>query len=257
MVVLHRRPFHDATEFYEKQERAELIKNAPTLRRDDLAHVRVILPESIGLLRFRLFEEILENGFGEDWRREYLQRDYHELCTQAIAPLIIGDDWDRVGPELCVVRGWKYLSPVVLCKLARQIGKSVATAQVIVAMACAFTKYPPRTEFKIASFSTGKRATGGLRRYCLRLLQASGYDAWIDEQNQEEISLKTGDRDSFGPKIRINFYPSNATISLLVFFFFFFFSFSFSLSLSLSPFHSGLIRRAFHVGQFFNSMMTR
>ena len=153
--MMNRDVFVRARRFYENKEKEQNTKDVPTLRADDLSLSQMILPEAAGLQRFNLFEEILENGFGKEWKRTDAQRGYQDLCTRASAPLIIGNDWEIVGPELCKTRGWEYIAQLVICKMARQHGKSVATAQVIVALALCFAEYPPKAEFKIATFSTG------------------------------------------------------------------------------------------------------
>src|SRR3972149_8274543 len=97
------RPFVYATvaEYYRKQEEKLAELDEIKFRKDDLVCEEVEPEESVGVKRFRLFEETLENGFGSVWRREKVQREYHELCSNALASLILGDDWGKDGPELC------------------------------------------------------------------------------------------------------------------------------------------------------------
>lgn len=87
-----------------------------------------------GLLRLRRFEEILESGF--QWRRHTMQRKWHEDVVQALAQLIVGDDWEKVGPELMRQRGWR--SPIPKASMAmapRRFGKSVGMISVVIALA--------------------------------------------------------------------------------------------------------------------------
>ena len=209
--------FEAATEHFEKELHARLDADIPSFREQDLICKEIVLIESVGLKRFRLFEETLENGFGPEWRRERVQREYHELCSNGLVALILGDDWARDGPELVRIRGWAYRSQLVMCKLPRRFGKSVATAQVMAALAVAFVYYPQSKNFTIGSFSTGKRASSGLADYCLQLLKAAKMDDRFVRQNQETIELSTiepeDDYDSTAPLIKLNFFPSNPKIS--------------------------------------------
>jgi len=226
-------PFEIAVDYYRAERKSQLDANLLTFREDDLACDDVVPQESVGLKRFRLYEETLENGFKEIWRRERVQREYHELCSSGLAALILGDDWERDGTELCRARGWDFRSQLVICKLPRRFGKSVATSMVMSALAVAFAAYPPDENFTIGSFSTGKRASSGLADYCSQLLKAAG--AWdrVIKNNQETLWLSTGDPDDrSAPVIRINFYPSNAKMSPFFFLIRFPRTFFFSIALS-------------------------
>lgn len=218
--VLRPFPFESAVEHYRAEEKARLEADRPSFREDDLVCEDVVPTVSVGLKRFRLYEETLENGFGPSWRRERVQREYHELCSNGLAALILGDDWERDGPELRRARGWNFRSQLVMCKLPRRFGKSVATAQVMAALAVAFSIYPPTENLTIGSFSTGKRASSGLADYCLQLMQAAGMMDRVIKHNQETVALRTGEPgDENAPVIKINFYPSNPKISFFFFFF--------------------------------------
>lgn len=212
--VLRPFPFESAVEHFRAEEKARIDADLPSFREDDLACETVAPAESVGLKRFRLYEETLENGFGPNWRRERVQREYHELCSNGLASLILGDDWERDGDELKRARGWDFSSQLVICKLPRRFGKSVATAQVVAALAIAFSEYPPSENFTISSFSTGKRASSGLADYCLQLLQAAKAMGRVIKHNQETVWLRTGEPgDEAAPVVKINFYPSNRKMS--------------------------------------------
>ncbi len=217
--VLRPFPFAAAVDHFQAEKRAQIAADLPSFREDDLVCENVVPVESVGLKRFRLYEETLENGFGHNWRRERVQREYHNLCANGLASLILGDDWERDGPELCRTRKWGFRSQLVCCKLPRRFGKSVATAMVMAALAVAFSVYPPGENFTIGSFSTGKRASSGLADYCLQLLQAAGMMERVIKHNQETVWLRTGEPgDEGAPVIKINFYPSNRKISSLFYF---------------------------------------
>ena len=215
--VLRKFPFDVAVDHYRAESKAFADANAPRFREDDLASAEILPHESVGLKRFRLFEETLENGFGRNWRRERVQREYHDLCTNALAPVILGDDWDRDGPDLSRARGWIFRSHLVVCKTPRRFGKSVATAMIMAALAVAFSTYPPGENFAISSFSTGKRASSGLADYCLQLLKAAGSMPRVIKHNQESVWLRTGEPgDEFAPIVKITFYPSNRKMSFFI-----------------------------------------
>ena len=217
--VLRPFPFDIAVDYYRAEAKAEIEADLPSFREDDLTCEIIAPVESVGLKRFRLYEETLENGFGPNWRRERVQREYHELCSNGLAALILGDDWERDGPELQRARGWNYRSQLVMCKLPRRFGKSVATAQVMSALALSFAIYPPGENFTIGSFSTGKRASSGLADYCLQLLKAAGMMERVVKHNQETVWLRTGEPDDENaPAIKLNFFPSNPKISLFAVF---------------------------------------
>lgn len=216
--VLRDFPFDAAVEHYQCEERKRVAADLMRLREEDLVCEDILPQESLGLKRFRLYEETLENGFGAKWCRETVQREYHEMCSNALATLILGDDWERDGPELCRARGWTFRSQLVLMSTPRRFGKSVATAQVMAALGKAFSIYPGALNFTIGSFSTGKRASSGLADYCIQLLQAAGMADRVIKQNQETVWLVAGDSDDEdAPIIKINFYPSNAKISRFFF----------------------------------------
>lgn len=207
-------PFDAAVDHYARDKSERVSGDFMRLREEDLVCEEIAAQESLGLKRFRLFEETLENGFGRKWRRETVQREYHELCSSALAALILGDDWDRDGPELTRARGWTFRSQLVICKTPRRFGKSVATAMVAAALSKAFAIYPPAIEFKIGSFSTGKRASSGLADYCAQLLKACSVDDRIVKQNQETVWLMAGSvGDEDAPIIKNSFFPSNAKMS--------------------------------------------
>lgn len=48
--------------------------------------------------RFRQFENLLENG--TSWKRHTFQKEFHQQAVMVLAPNIIGDDWDTIGPIL-------------------------------------------------------------------------------------------------------------------------------------------------------------
>jgi hypothetical protein len=56
---------------------------------------------SAGEERFKEFENLLENGTG--WKRATFQREFHDKATMVLAPNIIGDDWDVIGPILSIL----------------------------------------------------------------------------------------------------------------------------------------------------------
>jgi hypothetical protein len=208
--------FRAAVDHYRAEELKRSEAQRLSFRVDDLSCRDIAPGESVGLKRLRLFEETLENGFGEEWRRETVQREFHELCSNALAALILDEDWDRDGPDLRRARGWEVSSRLVICKTARRTGKSSAVAMITAALSIAFTAYPSARDKKIGSFSTGSRASSGLADYNVQLLTVAGAleKQRIVKHNQETLVLRTGDSsDPNGTTITSSFYPSNPKIS--------------------------------------------
>lgn len=174
---------------------------------DDLSLRLVERADSVGSMRFRFWEDTLENGFGRAWTRELVQIEFHDRCAEILAPVLFGEeDWARDGPGMKRVRGWNSASKILVCKMPRRFGKSVAVAQAVAGLALAFVRFPASKDFVIGSFSTGKRASSGLSDYVRQLIKAAGaYEDFVVKDNQEQIFLSDGS----GTLVKMNFYPSN------------------------------------------------
>jgi hypothetical protein len=209
--VLRPAPYAALEEYCLDERRRRRDADTIRSREDELSSRPVPAPEAVGLRRFRAFEETLENGFGAAWRRARVQREFHDLCAGGLARLILGDDWDRDGPDLCAARGWRLSAhKLVICKTPRRFGKSVATAMVVAALAKCFVLHPPAgEELKVGCFSTGKRASSGLADYAQQLLAAAGVCGPFEKFNTEAIWIPAGSSST----VKIAFYPSNKKMS--------------------------------------------
>lgn len=120
-----------------------------------------------GVARLKKFEYLLENGFA--MKRSIFQKQFHDKIVQAMAELIVGDDWERVGPEIIEQRGWGKPCKMVLGKAPRRFGKSMSVGRAAV---CAGIVVPglvqvcthslTHNEYSQAIFSTGRRAATNL-----------------------------------------------------------------------------------------------
>ena len=218
--VSRRQPFLDAIKLAQKDEEFEARRYAFRTREETLTEHMVEQQESVGLKRFRAYEEILENGFGREWRRETFQREFHDRCSCALSSLLLGEDWEQDGPDLCRSRGWTKVCKQVIGKAPRRFGKSAAVAMMVAGLAEVFSiRYPVSHEFTIAIFSTGRRASSNLKDYCFQFLVRRGLSEHIVKHNQETIWIRQSD-DKDGPVVKVFFYPSNAKISYSLYFIF-------------------------------------
>ncbi len=163
---------------------------------------------------FRTFIYLTHNCF--KWRLNRFQRRFVANITQALAPFLLGDDWDIIGPALCKEFGWDGVNMQTIATAPRRVGKTVAVsiAQCAVAMVAEGSKQ--------ATFSTGKRASGNLRDAVAKNLMSSGYLRLIAsrgfKQERMEIHPIFGDQIS-----QLDFYPSNKQISIYFIILFFVF----------------------------------
>ena len=172
-----------------------------------------------GAARFQRFEYILEHGFA--WKRFAFDRLLHQMMLRAAAELIYGDDWEAHGPDLIKQRGWAFMSKLVCGKAPRRFGKSVALAKYLVGMIEVLLTMPgiiPRGgTFTISVFSTGMRASSGIRKYVTKFLTERGLADNQTVSNQHNIELAQDPQDDGSPNILINFLPSRATACVIVF----------------------------------------
>jgi hypothetical protein len=101
--------------------------------------------------RFRQFEDLLENG--TSWKRHTFQKEFHQQAAMVLAPNIIGEDWDTIGPVLIKERKWgaQRSSKILLGVGPRRFGKSIAQAL----LAFSYSLTVPNS--KQAIFSTSER----------------------------------------------------------------------------------------------------
>lgn len=163
--------------------------------------------ERFGEQRMLFFEQILESGFGAYWAREEVTRRYHDVACSALAPMLLEEDYDRLWPLLSRTRGWRELVwKMALCQLPRRMGKSVATAQLVVALAEVFWFFP-RTAgrpLKIGVYSNSQRVSNEMAEYVRTLMQLRDLPFKWHNQTNPVISLSSPEMS-----ITVSFYPSS------------------------------------------------
>jgi hypothetical protein len=160
--------------------------------------------------RLRYFENILENGFR--WRRHLFQKAFHDKAVMVLAPLILGSDWDAVGPALVRQRNWpiERNSRMLLARGPRRFGKSVAVSMLAAAMALAVPN------IKQAIFSTSQRVSVYLGEKIRDDIVDAGFEHRIKKFGQERMDI-CGPPDGDSTDIRtVSYYPANPKISDLI-----------------------------------------
>ncbi len=161
--------------------------------------------------RVRLFEDYLENGFR--WRRHMFQRAFHDKALMVLAPLILGEDWDVVGPALVKQRKWpmERNSRMLLGRAPRRFGKSVAVSMTAAAM---LLTVPYITQ---AIFSTSQRVSIYLGEKIRDDITDAGHGDRIIRFGQERMDIR-GPPGSPEDDIRtVFYYPANAKICIFSF----------------------------------------
>lgn len=158
--------------------------------------------QSDGERRLVMFSTILATGFL--WRPHCFQQAFQREVVKAIAPLLVGPDWENIGARIIKERNWTHMTRMVMAKAPRRFGKSVAVGMVVIALA---ETMPTSTQ---AIFSTGRRASKNLLEICHRMALERGLGNSIMRYNQEELFIKNA---ATGEIARIFSYPANAKIS--------------------------------------------
>jgi hypothetical protein len=150
-----------------------------------------------GEIRLRQFENIL-NSFA--YERHVFQREFHDIITKALAELIVGEDWNIIGPRLMQKRSWKKRSKCAMAMAPRRFGKSVSIAMIVVAFAIV------KKGSTQSIFSTGRRASSNLLEICKKFAIEVG--AIIERDNMEELWIVHDDKSIS----KIFSYPANAKV---------------------------------------------
>jgi hypothetical protein len=161
--------------------------------------------------RFIQFQDLLENGFR--WRRHVFQREFHDKALMVLAPLILGEDWDSVGPSLAKQKKWpmERNSRILLGRAPRRFGKSEAVGMLNAGVALVVPSN------KQAIFSTSKRVSVYLGEKIRDNIVDAGYGHRILKFNQERMDIMG---DTEGDIRSVFYYPANAKVSGFVLFFF-------------------------------------
>lgn len=160
-----------------------------------------------GEKRLLAVEEALEIGL--KWVRHVFQRQFHNICLQSVAKLVVGDDWPMCGERICRERGWDS-TDVQICAAAaaRRFGKSISVA----CLAAVLAIYGPPGLLQ-GIFSTGQRASGYLGNLVYTTLVESGYGHMIVRHNQEELWI-VPDANRPTDVRKLFYYPANPDIRL-------------------------------------------
>lgn len=147
------------------------------------------------------------------WLLNRFQRRFIAIIIKSLAPYIVGDDWDIVGPALCQEFGWTDgVKMQAIATTARRVGKSTAVS----IAQCAVALVMPTSNQ--ATFSTSKRASYNLRDAVIKTLFDSKYHEYLAgramKAERMEIYNIFGDPTQ---KSQLNFYPQNKQISVTLF----------------------------------------
>lgn len=209
--IFRKRLFDDAIHFAQQQSDAWYAKNGIQTRvQSDARYARRTLQRTVGNIgeqRFMAMEQTLETGFGSYWKRSIVQREFHNLCSSALAPIILGADYDRLWDIISASRGWKRVrSKMVLCRASRRFGKSVGVAQLTTAVAEVMFLYPlPGVGiYNIAVFSTCARISDFMSEYVLVFMKLRGLPYNKRQRNNMSITLTSREIT-----VTINFFPNS------------------------------------------------
>lgn len=154
---------------------------------------------SSGEERVKRFEDILKNGYAMMMNR--FQKEFSHICTQALLPLIMGEDeWRKYGPSLLKKRKWKVPKKMVACLSNRRMGKTLVMVRVIVTLAKVMPGY------RIAVASNAQRISDEAKKKAVEL--ANEMELNLIKNTQECVAISEDPEDK-SITSEINFYPSN------------------------------------------------
>lgn len=163
--------------------------------------------EKDGMKRWEAFCRLIKNGF--EWRPHLFQMNFFRQCiSPAVAQAVVGPDWRTYGPALCEKNGWNHIVKRAIGSGPRREGKSVIVSIVIAALAIVL-------RCTISVFSTGKRASHGLRDYVINNLRNSGREDRIATKGSgsERVKVYVGIYHNTFKASELNFYPANEKIA--------------------------------------------
>jgi len=198
-----------------EEETVNAVRVRPRTTREWLNHPTVRSQKISGdVLLFRL--RACLDGFG--MVRGRTQRRLHEAFTQAVVPLLYGNEFEHQVDRILQENNWTRVVQQAMGLTPRRWGKTVATA--MFATAYAWIKAPRTpTESLINIYSTGKRASQEMGRliehYTRKLIETpprgAGPTCSILRCNQERIEIQGPTR---GDVRIIHFYPSNSKVGV-------------------------------------------
>lgn len=132
------------------------------------------------------------------------QLEFFRQIIQSMAEGILGPhDWQRHGVALMQRMGWTHNRKLCLASAPRRVGKTVILALVQVSVA----RYVPSVQI---TFSTGKRASDGLRNYVIKIMQNSGLGEYLQRAGQEELEVVCIDGGDIVSILK--FFPANPDV---------------------------------------------
>jgi len=155
--------------------------------------------------KFNLFVFLVRAGFV--WRLKKFQLRFFELIMQTLAENIVGATWATEGERIMRKHGWRSSPKVCAASAPRRFGKTVTLAVVM----CAYTVLMPGRIQSV--FSTGGRASGGLRDLVKKTLEESGMAGMLltHGNNQEKVLVRSIYNQ--GPQYStMCFYPSDEKV---------------------------------------------
>lgn len=156
-----------------------------------------------GLDRFNMVYKSVCSGLC--FTPHLFQLEFFRQIIQSMAEGILGPhDWQRHGVALMQRMGYTHNRKLCLASAPRRVGKTVILALVQVSVA----RYVPSVQI---TFSTGKRASDGLRNYVIKIMQNSGLGEYLLRAGQEELEvlcIDGGDITSI-----LKFFPANPDVS--------------------------------------------
>lgn len=166
--------------------------------------------DSDGELRLRHLEHLLEHGF--EWQRFAFDRALHAEMVKASAELVVGSDWKDLATRIAEERHWPYLRKMVCGKAARRFGKSVAMSKFVAAFCrvMLFGAIHNGDTVTVSTFSTGLRASMGIKAYVFKFLVELGMHEYITSNTQQILVLKASPRDPTSPEIMLKFMPAGS-----------------------------------------------
>lgn len=159
-----------------------------------------------GLDRFNMVCKCVRSGLC--FTPHLFQLEFFSQIVQSMAESILGPhDWQRYGVALMERMGYTHNRKLCLASAPRRVGKTVILALVQVAVA----RYVPSVQI---TFSTGKRASDGLRNYVIKIMQNSGLGEYLQRAGQEELEILCIDG---GDIVSIaKYFPANPDVRLVV-----------------------------------------
>lgn len=164
--------------------------------------------EKDGLKRWEAFQSLVKSGF--PWKPHVFQmRFFKECISPAVAQAVVGPDWRTYGPGLCEKYGWNHIVKRAIGSGPRREGKTVIVSVVIAALAIVL-------RCVISVFSTGKRASQGLRDYVVNNYKNSGREDRLPMRGTggaEKVKVYVGIHANTFVMSELNFYPANEKIA--------------------------------------------